>query len=37
MIKNKGNREEKERARLRESNNVLLQYCNKYIKYQMTN
>ena len=29
MIKNKGNREEKERQRLRESNNVLLQYYNK--------
>ena len=29
MIKNNGNRQEKERERLRESNNVLLQYCNK--------
>ena len=31
MIKNKGNKEEKEREREteRDSNNVLLQYCNK--------
>ena len=29
MTKSKGNREEKESERLRESNNVLLQYCNK--------
>ena len=32
MINNKGNREEKERERERawESNNILLQYCNKW-------
>ena len=29
VIKNKGNREEKKRERLNESNNALLQYCNK--------
>ena len=28
-IKNNGNREEKKRERLNESNNALLQYCNK--------
>ena len=29
MISNNGKREEKERDRALESNNVLLQYCNK--------